>query len=187
MTGIDITSEYIEYATEQVEKEGLKAKFLCMDIREVNMKEKFDVVINMADGAIGYLENDLENMKIFEVVSNALKIGGKHFMDIMNGSYAENHFPCKLWDEGEKCLTLSAFEWDKKSKIMLYGQVDYPYGEPLWKPEMKEGNPIRLYTISEISKIFSTLGMSVCKSYADYTGKPSSDNDIQLMVYSVRG
>lgn len=65
--------------------------------------------------------------------------------------------------------------------------VNYPYGEPLWKPEMKEGNPIRLYTISEISKIFSTLGMSVCKSYADYTGKPSSDNDIQLMVYSVRG
>ena len=129
---------------------------------------------------------DMENMKIFEVVSNALKIGGKHFMDIMNGSYAETHFPCKLWDEGEKCLTLSAFEWDKKSKIMLYGQVDYPYGEPLCKPEMKEGNPIRLYTISEISKIFSTLGMSVCKSYADYTGKPSSDKDILLMVDSVR-
>ena len=50
----------------------------------------------------------------------------------------------KDWDEGEKCLTLSAFEWDKKSS------------------------------------------MSVCKSYADYTGKQSSDNDIQLMVYSVR-
>ena len=33
-----------------------------MDIREVNMKEKFDVVINMADGAIGYLENDMENI-----------------------------------------------------------------------------------------------------------------------------
>ena len=123
---------------------------------------------------------------VIEVVSNALKKGGKHFMDIMNSNYAETHFPCKLWDEGEKCLTLSAFEWDKKSKILLYGQVDYPYGEPLWKLEMKEGNPIRLYTISEISKIFSTLGMSVCKSYADYTGKPSSDNDIQLMVYSVR-
>ena len=186
MTGIDITSEYIEYATEQAKKECLKAKFLCMDIREVNVKEKFDVVINMADGAIGYLENDTENMKIFEVVSSALKKGGKHFMDIMNGSYAETHFPCKLWDEGEKCLTLSAFEWDKKSKILLYGQVDYPYGEPLWKPEMKEGNPIRLYTISEISKIFSKLDMSICKSYADFTGKLSSDNDIQLMVYSVR-
>ena len=30
VTGIDITSEYIEYATEQAEKEELKAKFLCI-------------------------------------------------------------------------------------------------------------------------------------------------------------
>lgn len=22
--------------------------------------------------------------------------GGKHFMDIMNGSYAQTHFPCKF-------------------------------------------------------------------------------------------
>lgn len=95
MTGIDITPEYIEYATEQAKKEGLKAKFLCMDIREVNFIKKCDVVINMAD-------------------------------------------------------------------------------------------PIRLYTLSEISKIFSKQGMSICKSYADFNGKPSSDHDIQLMVYSVR-
>ena len=79
VTGIDITSEYIKYATEQAKKECLKAKFLCMDIREVNVKEKFDVVINMADGAIGYLENDMENMKIFEVVSNAWKAFYGHY------------------------------------------------------------------------------------------------------------
>ena len=72
-------------------------------------------------------------------------------------------------------------DWYKKVWTM-----DIQNGEPLWKTEMKEGNPIRLYTISEISKIFSKLGMSVCKSYADFTGKLSSDNDIQLMVYSVR-
>ena len=47
----------------------------------------------------------------------------------------------------KKCKGILTISWDKKSKIMLYGQVDYPYGEPLWKPEMKEGNPIRLYTI----------------------------------------
>ena len=66
-------------------------------------------------------------------------------MDIMNGSYAQTHFPCKLWDAGEKGLTLSAFEWEKDRKTLIYGQVDYMYGEALYKPEMKEGNPIRLY------------------------------------------
>lgn len=50
----------------------------------------------------------------------------------------------KLWDAGEKGLTLSAFEWEKDRKTLIYGQVDYMYGEALYKPEMKEGNPIRV-------------------------------------------
>ena len=45
----------------------------------------------MADGAIGYLEDDEENHKIFSVIAKALKNGGKHFMDIINGSVFENH------------------------------------------------------------------------------------------------
>ena len=68
-----------------------------------------------------------------------------------------------------------------------YGQqVDYMYGEALYMPEMKEGNPIRLYSLDEITEIFGKLGLRICNSFADFSGKPSSDNDIQLMVYSIR-
>lgn len=90
------------------------------------------------------------------------------------------------WDAGEKGLTLSAFEWEKDRKTLIYGQVDYMYGEALYKPEMKEGNPIRLYSLDEITEIFCKLGLRICNSFADFSGKPSSDNDIQLMVYSIR-
>ncbi len=109
----------------------MNAKFICQDIRTITFNKEFDVVLNMADGAIGYLEDDGENHKIFSVIAKAIKNGGKHFMDIMNGSYAQTHFPCKLWDAGEK-------------------------------------------------------GLCICNSFADFSGKPSSDNDIQLMVYSIR-
>ncbi|MTR87126.1 methyltransferase domain-containing protein [Roseburia intestinalis] len=186
VTGIDITPAYIDYANEQAKKENLNAKFICQDIRTITFDKEFDVVLNMADGAIGYLEDDGENHKIFSVIAKALKNGGKHFMDIMNGSYAQTHFPCKLWDAGEKGLTLSAFEWEKDRKTLIYGQVDYMYGEALYKPEMKEGNPIRLYSLDEITEIFGKLGLRICNSFADFSGKPSSNNDIQLMVYSIR-
>ena len=91
-----------------------------------------------------------------------------------------------ITDAGEKGLTLSAFEWEKDRKTLIYGQVDYMYGEALYKPEMKEGNPIRLYSLDEITEIFCKLGLRICNSFADFSGKPSSDNDIQLMVYSIR-
>lgn len=164
----------------------MNAKFICQDIRTITFDKEFDVVLNMADGAIGYLEDDGEKHKIFSVIAKALKNGGKHFMDIMNGNYAQTHFPCKLWDAGEKGLTLSAFEWEQDRKTLIYGQVDYMYGEALYKPEMKEGNPIRLYSLDEITEIFGKLGLRICNSFADFSGKPSSDNDIQLMVYSIR-
>lgn len=186
VTGVDITPDYINYAFEQAKAENLNARFICSDIRGVSFENEFDVALNMADGAVGYLENEEENLKIFKVVATALKSGGKHFMDIMNGSYAETHFPCKMWDDGETHLTLSNFEWNSETKIMIYGQVDYAYGEPLPKPEMLEGNAIRLYTLDEVKAVFAGFGISVCDSYADFSGKPSSDNDVQLMVYSMK-
>ena len=153
-----------------------RAFSICTYIRKLQDKAKTSYT----------LEDDGENHKIFSVIAKALKNGGKHFMDIMNGSYAQTHFPCKLWDAGEKGLTLSAFEWEKDRKTLIYGQVDYMYGEALYKPEMKEGNPIRLYSLDEITEIFCKLGLRICNSLADFSGKPSSDNDIKLMVYYIR-
>ena len=50
----------------------------------------------------------------------------------------------------------------------------------------KDENPIRLYSLDEITEIFGKLGLRICNSFADFSGKPSSDNDIQLMVYFIR-
>lgn len=184
VVGVDITPEYVAYASERADKEKLNAEFQCADIRELNFQNEFDVVLNMADGAIGYLENDTENRKIFEVISAALKPGGQHFMDIMNGDYARTHFPCKQWDSGDKGLTLSQFEWDDASKTLIYGQKDYRFGDVLSKPEFLEGNPIRLYTLNEISSDFAALGMQVKQSFADFSGKNLTENNIQMIVCS---
>lgn len=184
VTGVDITPEYVKYASTQAEKEGLNARFYCRDIRRVDDQGTFDVVLNMADGAIGYLENDAENAKIFEVVSRALKPGGKHLMDVMNGDYAKTHFPCKLWDAGDKGLTLSKFEWDAETKTLIYGQQDFRFGEVLCSPEITEGNTIRLYSMDEVAKIFAGLDMHVTQSFADFAGRPLSANAIQMIVCS---
>ena len=69
---------------------------------------------------------------------------------------------------------------------MLYGQQDYPYGAVLTKPEITEGNPIRLYTLEEIRTIYQGLGMRVVDSFSDFGGSPSSDNGIQLLVSAVK-
>ena len=97
---------------------------------------------------------------------------------------ADSHFPCKLWDAGEKCLTLSNFEWNATTRTLLYGQMDIPYNVPLPKPDIQEENPIRVYSRKEIEQILVKNGMSVLESFADFDGTPSSENGMQLMVLS---
>lgn len=181
---MDITKEYVEYGNEQAKIHKIPAEFICCDIREVSFENEFDVVLNMADGAVGYLEDDTENMKIFEIVSKALKPNGKHFMDIMSGDYADTHFPCKLWDAGENGITLSEFEWDKETCRMLYGQLDYSYGEILQKPEIEYGDCTRLYRFNEIKNIFNNLGMNIVCAYSDISGNEYTKDSIQMMIFS---
>ena len=186
VTGVDITTMYIEDAVKEAKSDGLDVEFICSDIREINFEKEFDVVLNLGDGAIGYLENESENLKIFDIIARALTKGGKSFIDIQSGDYADAHFPQKLWDAGDKTLTLSNFEWDTKTRIMLYSQLDYSYGKILKQPEIPYGNPTRLYTKEEIRQIMKDRGMELYVSYSDFYGLEANENGFQLMTCSVK-
>lgn len=184
VTGVDITKEFINDAIQAACSEGLNARFIHSDIRKLHIINEYDVVLNLADGAVGYLESDEENLKIFHVISNALKPGGKHFMDICNAEYAQHYFPAQYWDAGENSLSLSRFEWDEKKRIMLFGDSTIVYGEEAKKPNIEYGMPQRLYSIDEIERIWKQRGMQVVQTFSDYYGKNASYKELQLMVYS---
>jgi len=184
--GVDITPAYIEDVTQNAAKENLPAQFILSDIRDVSFENEFDAVLNLADGAIGYLENDEENLKIFDVVAKALKPGGVHFMDVCNAEHARRYFPKKHWEVGEKSLALAQFEWDEITRRMTYGGWDIPYGEPAKRPGivMKDADPVRLYDLPELEGILRQRSMEVFAAYSDYYGKPATHREIQLMVCS---
>jgi len=186
VVGADITKDFITDAENTAKKEGLSAQFILSDIRDLKFNQEFDVVLNLADGAIGYLENDNENLKIFDVIANALKSGGKHFMDLCNAKYAELNFPATSWEAGENALSLSSFEWNTEKKTMLYGGKTIPYGEPLGKPEIVNGDAIRLYTHDELDEILEARSMIIKKTYSNYYGKSETPKELQLMVYSIK-
>ena len=184
VVGVDLTTAYIEDARKTAAAEHLPAEFHCMDIREVPYTDAFDVVLNLADGAIGYLETDAENEKIFDVIARALKPGGKHFMDVGNAAYAVRNCPVRGWEIGEKALALSLLEWNAETHRMLFSGWDVPYGQPAEKPHFDLGDPIRLYTKEELCALLAARGLTIQASFCNYAGKPDSDRDLQLMVYS---
>ena len=186
VTGVDITEAYIADAMKTATEQNLSAKFIHSDIRDIRFEEEFDVVLNLADGAIGYLENDDENLKIFNVIVKALKYGGKHFMDLCNADHAERYFPKTNWEIGEKSLALAKFDWNPITRQMTYAGRNIPYGEPAQKPNinMEEENPYRLYSLDEVKDIFNQRGMKIISTFSNYYGREATDKEIQLVIYS---
>ena len=185
VVGVDITAEYVNEANKQANDQGLNAKFLCADLRDLQYKEEYDVVLNLADGAIGYLENDVENLKIFDRIASALKPGGKHLMDVCNGGYAAKHFPKRNWLFGQQSLSLADFEWDRESSLMFYGGLEFRYGEKLTKPEEIHSNPTRLYNLQEFAVIFQNRAMEIRQAFGDFnTAIPVTDDIFQIQIFS---
>jgi len=184
VVGVDLTQAYVDEADRVARAEWIPATFCCLDVRDVRFANEFDVVLSMADGAVGYLETDEENLKIFDVIAAALKPGGKHFMDVCNAAHAERFFPKKHWEGGEKSLALAQFEWEPFTRRMLYGGWDIPYGQPAVKPEIENGDPIRLYSLPELETIFAQRGMRITNAFSDFNGRPADDRVLQLLVIS---
>jgi SAM-dependent methyltransferase len=185
VTGVDVTADYVVEARRQAKEKGLQADFICADLRELQFQDEFDVVLNLADGAIGYLENDQENLKIFDRVAAALKPGGKHVMDVGNGGYAARHFPSRHWELGKTALSLADFEWDAQRSLMFYGGLEFKYGEVIQRPLEIHCDPIRLYNLQELTEIYRARGMNILSAFGNFNPTmPASDDIFQIQVLS---
>ena len=87
-------------------------------------------------------------------------------------------------------------EWSEKNLplILMELQESMHLRQGIWQMKRKQRHLIESSRIWRrknfrdrfLKEIFGKLGLRICNSFADFSGKPSSDNDIQLMVYSIR-
>jgi len=192
VVGVDITPDLIKEAERITSVEKLNIEFICADVRDVSFSNEFDVVLNMGEGAIGYLEDDDENLRIFDLIASSLKQGGKHFMEILNAEHGEMYFPKKSWYIGEKVLSLEEYQWDKETRRMLGSGWGFRFGEIARKPvatDMAPRSSIRAYSMKEIEEILTPRHMTIKKTFGNSFGefskdRPASHREMQLLVYS---
>ena len=73
IVGIDFSSKSIELATKEAVKRNLNISFHCLDVRKINLQEKFDVIF--VGGVLMYL-NDADVPAVVEKLSQHLTPAG---------------------------------------------------------------------------------------------------------------
>jgi len=182
VVGLDISAELLEIAAREAEAQSLDVSFVQADLRELDFEDEFDLVLSLNDGAVGYFETDEENYRTFEVVSNALRSGGGHLMQLPNVLHAEKHLPQKTWIAGEATVELSDHRWNGKDRYLEGFTVPIPIGEVFEKFE-----PIpfrqRLYSVDELKELYESVGMRLANVFRG-TGKPRMPRDSQFEIFA---
>ncbi len=189
VVGVDITPAYIADARHAAQQEHLAIEFHEADVREVLYHEEFDVVLNMADGAIGYFATEEENLKLFDVIGSALRAGGKHVMGICSAAHARKHFPKRYWEAGDHSLSLVDLRWQADTSRMIDRGYVLRYGEvlePLTNDFLDDGGDrVRLYTLEELEEILRQRGLRILAAYGAYdTSIPASDDQLMQVICS---
>lgn len=193
VVGVDITPEYIADARATAQAEGLSAEFREANVLAVEDRRAFDVVLNLADGAIGYFPTEEENLRLFDVVAEALKPGGTHVMAVCSADHARKHFPRRHWEAGQKRLSLADFRWNEKESRMIHRGHLFKYGEPL--PAIPDAFPeepsgagqrgTRLYALPELERILAARGLEIQNAFGGYdVSVPASPDRLMLVVVS---
>jgi SAM-dependent methyltransferase len=114
VVGADISPDLIEIARRDAAGEDLDVDFALSDLRDLDFDPEFDLVLNLNDGAIGYLESDEENLRTFEAISRAPRPGGRNLVQPPNVLYVKERLPQRSWIPAPDMIELVEFRWDTK-------------------------------------------------------------------------
>lgn len=181
MVGSEISAELVAIAKEEAAAQGLEATFLEGDLRELDFEDEFDIVLNLNDGAVGYFETDEENHRTFEVISRALKPGGRNLIQVPNVLYARARLPQRSWIPSENMVELVEHRWNKKDRYMEGAMIPLRFGEVL---EGLKGIEFRqrLYTVDELREVYASVGMTLERSFHG-NGRPKEPTEAQFEIF----
>lgn len=181
VVGVDISPDLLEMAEREAGAQSLEVTFMQADLRELDLRDEFDLVLSLNDGAVGYFETDEENRRTFEVVAQALRAGGGHLMQLPNVLHAEKSLPQKSWIVGASTLELSDHHWNAEDRYIEGSTVPIRFGEVF---EKYEEIPFRqrLYTTEELAEIYESVGMRLANTFAG-SGKARKPKSSQFEIF----
>jgi SAM-dependent methyltransferase len=181
--GVELLEANVEVARGGAEEESLQAEFLVADVRGLDLADRFDFVLSLNDGAIGYFPTEAENNQVFEAVSAALRPGGRHLAQLPNVLHAETTPPTKGWIEGEGTLELIDHRWNVHTRHLEGATATLVVGKPFEGLEMVPFRK-RLYSLAELEEIYESAGMELADTYRG-NGKRGRPKSRQYEVFIV--
>jgi SAM-dependent methyltransferase len=174
LVGLDYSEDLLRRATTLLEG---RAKLVRADMRSVPFANTFDVLTNFFT-SFGYFMDDRENDRSVGSMANALRKGGRFFVDLINPAHTRaNLVPqsSRMRDDFRidetRWIDETARRVNKITQVSQHGHTIAEFQES-----------VRLYEERELLEMFGVEGLAIDHVYGDYDGCDAADNHPRLIL-----
>lgn len=179
VVGQDLNMEFLAQAKAEAHREGLNVEVVNSDMRNIPFRANFDAVINMFT-SFGYLESEEDDLQVLREISKSLKPGGCVLMDMLNREWVvSNHIQNEWYEDEQRLLYLEHREIDL---ITSRNHITFTLVFPDGSKKPSSGHHVRLYTLTEVIKMFWQVGLAFEAVYGGFREEPYSVGSRRMIV-----
>lgn len=184
VTGLDLNPEYLELASKAATAGKVTIETIAADMRKIPFENKFDAIVNMYS-SFGYLESEAEDLKVLESAAKALKAGGRLLLDMLNREWAIDNYIQNDWHTGaDGTLYVERRDLDLATSRM---HVHFIVVEQNGSRRESIGHMIRLYTLTEMTRLLERVGMRVSAVFGGFDGEEYSIGTRRMIIVARKG
>ncbi|MFQ3546958.1 MAG: class I SAM-dependent methyltransferase [Termitinemataceae bacterium] len=180
LTGIDITSSYLEAARESARDEEVAIEFIQSDVRDFVRPVSFDLVLNLYT-SFGYFSDPMDDRQVLANAYHSLVPGGVYILETLGKEIAVRDFIEGEWFERAGAVVLTEYtpldDWE-----YLYNRWILLKNGERFERSFKQ----RLYAATELRKLFMEVGFSSVAVFGSWDMKPYDRYAQQLIVVGRR-
>lgn len=166
VTGIDITSAYLEAARESAGAAGLEVEFLRRDARDFSRPGAFDLCVNLFT-SFGYFGSREEDLGMLALCASNLKPGGCLVLETIGKEVAARDFV-----ESEE---FDRAGWRVRTEYRIEGAWEAEVNRWILEREglrIDRSFSLRLYSGFEMKEALLKAGFSTAAVYGGLDGRP---------------
>ena len=156
----------------------------CAEMRALPLRGgSLDAVVSFFS-SFGYLESDAEDLRVLREIARVLRPGGALFLDLLNREHALAGFVDSVQRvEEDGTLVAERRRFDAlSSRLTTSFVLVSPSGERTDSP----GHTLRLYTLTELSRMLDAAGLRLERSYGGFGGEPYALDSVRMIAVARR-
>lgn len=161
---------------------GLPA--ICADMRALPLRASaVDAVVSFFS-SFGYLESDDEDARVLREIGRVLRRGGRLFLDLLNREHALAGFAtCVQRVDADGTLVVEQRRFEAVSSRLA---TSFLIVSPDGARTDSIGHALRLYTLTEISRMLENAGLRLSRTYGGYGGEDYDLTSVRMICVAVR-